>query len=136
MVQWALNNALPWNHSIVQWFYQEIPVQTNIQKRLNTFKKEETRNYYATCWNYWETTRAFKLEDCTKRKMCKAGPSKINKHGSFNRGKAWKGNTKGAGHYRTQLWLIKNCPFPLIGNMDKNSCIFWYDTQEIISTDS
>lgn len=40
------------------------------------------------------------------------------------------------GHYRTQLWLIKNCPFPLIGNMDKNSCIFWYDTQEIISADS
>ena len=26
MVQWALNNALPWNHSIVPWFYQEIPV--------------------------------------------------------------------------------------------------------------
>lgn len=106
MVQWALNNALPWNHSIVQWFYQEIPVQTNIQKRLNTFKKEETRNYYASCWNYRETTRAFKLEDCTKRKMCKAGPSKINKHGSFNRGKAWKGNTKGAGRPLSHPTLV------------------------------
>ena len=29
--------------------------------------------------------------------MCKAGPSKINKHGGFNKEKAWKGNTRGAG---------------------------------------
>ena len=38
--------------------------------------------------------------------MCKAGPSKINKHGSFNRGKAWKGNTKGAGRPLSHPTLV------------------------------
>ena len=71
---------------------------TNTRKRFSAFKKEEIRNYYASCGNYRETARAFELQDSTVRKICKANPpEKSNKHAGFQGGKTWKGNTKGAG---------------------------------------
>ena len=49
------------------------------------------------CGNYRETARAFQLQDSTVRKICKAAPRKKSKsHQGFKRGKAWKGNAKGA----------------------------------------
>ena len=60
-------------------FYQEIASPTNTRKRFSTFKKEEIRNYYASCG---ETVRVFKLQDSTVRKICKADPpERGNKHG-------------------------------------------------------
>ena len=73
-------------------FYQEIAVATNTRKRFSTFKKEEIRNYYASCRDYWETARAFKLQDFTVRKICKASPPETSKYGGLTGRKAWKGN--------------------------------------------
>ena len=38
---------------------------------------------------YRETTQAFKLRDSTVRKIYKAGPLKVSKHGGSKGGKAW-----------------------------------------------
>ena len=70
-------------------FYQEIAVPTNTRKRYSTFKKEEIRNYYASCGNHRETTRTFKLQD-SMVKICKVSPPDISKHGFFKVGKCGK----------------------------------------------
>ena len=41
--------------------------------------------------------RAECITTSTVRKICKAGPPKISKHGGFKGGKVRKGNAKGAG---------------------------------------
>ena len=85
-------------------FYQEIASPIKTQKRYSTFKKEEIRNYYASCRNYRETAQAFKFQDSTVRKICKSVPPESNKHGGFKGGKAWKGNAKGVGRSLLSCW--------------------------------
>ena len=64
-----------------------------LEKYLAFKKKEEIRHYYASCGNYRETDRAFKIKDSTVRKIFKAGsPEKSKRHEGFKGGKAWKGN--------------------------------------------
>ena len=87
-----------WYSEEYKRFYEKPMNATNTRKRFSAFKKEEIRNYYASCGNYRETARAFELQDSTVRKICKANPpEKSNKDAGFQGGKTWKGNTKGAG---------------------------------------
>ena len=51
------------------------------------------------CENYWETAKAFQLQDSIVLKICKTSPpDKSETHQGFKGGKAWKRNGEGAGH--------------------------------------
>ena len=53
--------------------YQEIALPLKISKRFSTFKKEEIRNYYASCGNDREAARALKLRRSNKYRGFKGG---------------------------------------------------------------
>ena len=85
-----------WYNEKYSKLYIESAGPKTTRKRFSSQKKEEIKNFYLACGNYWET--AFQLQDSTVHKICKAALSeKRESHQGFKGGKAWKWNAKGAG---------------------------------------